>query len=229
MADSDLDFSTVLVSAIHDMKNSLFMLTQSTETLASQAKLEQRDDSEQIGRLHYEVSRLNGSLMQVLAMYRMKHANMPIMIEEVFVAEFLEDLIDKNVTYTQQTEVELTLEADPDLAWYFDESLVSFMLNDIIVNAIRYTHSKIKISAHLVDNKLCLQVEDDGQGYPQNILDFSNGAQPATADFVKFRSGLGMYLARVIAKAHTNKLIEGDIELSNDGALGGSVFRVYLP
>ncbi len=76
--------------------------------------------------------------------------------------------------------------------------------------------------------QLGIKIEHDGRGYPQSILeDLSSRMQQR--DMVEGRTGLGLYFARLIAKAHTKGEIEGKISLENGGSLGGSVFILTLP
>lgn len=224
-----LDFTSVLATAVHDMKNSLSMLTQSTEAIALRSKQQGREDSEELSRLHYEVSRLNGSLMQLLALYRFEKNQMPITIEEHYLEDLLKDIYFKNLSFCEQTHKHVEVEVDPSLCWYVDGVLLDYVLNDIVMNALRYSKKWIKISAFEADKQLCIQVDDDGAGFPEEIVHLANsGTQPST-HFVKNRSGLGLFFAKLIAKAHTNSGKEGTIHLENNSPLGGSRFRLYLP
>ncbi|WP_220718035.1 sensor histidine kinase [Agarivorans litoreus] len=224
-----LDFSSVLATAVHDMKNSLCMLTQSTESIALRSKQLGREDSEELSRLHYEVSRLNGSLMQLLALYRFEKEQMPMTIEEQYLEDLLNDIYYKNQTFIEQAEMNIEIDVEPSLSWYFDGVLVDYLLNDIVVNALRYSKKQIKISAKHADNYLCIQIDDDGEGFPQDIIDLANIEVASQINFVKNRSGLGLFFAKLIAKAHINSGKEGKIKLENGSSLGGSRFSLYLP
>ncbi|MGY5453434.1 sensor histidine kinase [Agarivorans sp. MS3-6] len=229
LSNDSLDFSSVLATAVHDMKNSLCMLTQSTETIALRSKQLGREDSEELSRLHYEVSRLNGSLMQLLALYRFEKEQMPMTIEENYIGDLLNDIYFKNQTFIEQADMKVLIEVDDSLSWYFDGVLVDYMLNDIVMNALRYSKKQIKISATQADNCLCIQVEDDGDGFPSEIIELANSENASHLNFVKNRSGLGLFFAKLIAKAHINNGKEGRIQLENDSALGGSRFSLFLP
>ena len=180
-----LDFSSVLATAVHDMKNSLCMLTQSTESIAIRSKQLGREDSEELSRLHYEVSRLNGSLMQLLALYRFEKEQMPMTIEEQYLEDLLNDIYFKNQTFIEQAEMNVEIDVESSLSWYFDGVLVDYLLNDIVVNALRYSKKQIKISAKQADNYLCIQIEDDGEGFPQDIIDLANIEVASQINFVK--------------------------------------------
>ena len=60
-----LDFSTILATSAHDMKNSLFMLLQSIENLDSANNLTEQQHKG-FADLHFQTSRINGTLMQLL-------------------------------------------------------------------------------------------------------------------------------------------------------------------
>jgi len=227
--NDSLDFSSVLATAVHDMKNSLCMLTQSTESLAQRSKQQGREDSEELSRLHYEVSRLNGSLMQLLALYRFEKEQMPMTIEEHYIEDLLNDIYYKNQTFIEQTGLKFILEVEPSLTWYFDGQLVDYLLNDIVINALRYSEKQIKISAKQADNYLCIQIFDDGSGFPQEIIDLAKEDVASQINFVKNRSGLGLFFAKLIAKAHINSGKVGKMTLENGSCLGGSCFSLYLP
>ena len=78
------------------------------------------------------------------------------------------------------------------------------------------------------DEQLVISINDDGPGYPQAMLDrqkeFIQGIEPSSGS-----TGLGLYFASRIAALHGRDGIQGRIEISNGGALGGGVFRLFLP
>jgi signal transduction histidine kinase len=101
-------------------------------------------------------------------------------------------------------------------------------MNDVLVNAIRYGASEIKISTLVEDGYLCITVEDNGSGYPQRMLDMSDAAMESLC-VSEGRTGLGLFFARMIAQTHKNKNRQGSIKLSNNSVTGGSIFKVLLP
>lgn len=227
--NDSLNFSVVLATTIHDMKNSLCMLIQSIESLEMRAVENQSNEQTELARLHYEASRINGTLMQLLALYRVENDSFPLTIEEVFITDLLQDALDANRWWADQRNVALSLDADPDLSWYFDAELVSFLINDVLVNAIRYCDKTIHISARLIDDQLAIRVSDDGEGFPDEIIEMAAEVRPCSMSVTQNRSGLGLYLAKLIARAHCNNSRKGAIILSNQGLLGGSDFVLRLP
>lgn len=222
-----IDFSSVLASSVHDMKNSLCMLIQSIDTLA-QGRENDPESREELAKIHYEASRLNTNLLQMLSLYRVEKEQLPLIIEEHSVSDLLEELIEKNLLYSQNRKIDIQLEVEDELVWYFDDSLIGNLLNDVFVNALRYTKDRILIRANVIAQNLQISISDNGNGYPEHMLTDSQLSMQEF-DIENNRTGLGLFFARLIAKAHTNKSDTGHIKLSNDKEFGGSVFSLVLP
>ena len=96
---STIDFSSVLAAAVHDMKNSLFLLIQSIETLSDALSPHDEKAREQVASVHYEASRLNTNLVQVLSLYRAELESLPITVDESFIKDLVEDVVVSNALY----------------------------------------------------------------------------------------------------------------------------------
>lgn len=222
-----IDFSSVLAAAVHDMKNSLSLMIQSIEELEETLR-EHGVGIEEAASIHYQAARLNTGLIQLLSLYRTQMDNLPLNIDEHYLDDFLDDVVAYNQNHINTREIDLTIEQEADLHWYFDQDLINVLVSDVIVNAIRYGKSKLLISAHEVDNYLEIVIEDDGPGYPENMLAITQTAISAL-DISTGRTGLGLFFARLIAEAHITENQKGSISLSNGGKLGGGVFTLRLP
>lgn len=222
-----LDFSAILATSAHDMKNSLFMLLQSIENFDRATNLTPKQHQE-FADLHYQTSRINGTLMQLLALYRGDQNELPINIDEYPIFEVLQEVIDRNRLYLNCHDVMVTIEADEQLIGYFDQDLITYLLGDIFINALRHTKTKIILRAFIAGNYLNIQVEDDGEGYPDHMLAVSEMAQ---TDFNanKGRSGLGLLFAKKIAAKHKSNKLQGHIFLENKENCCGSIFTLRLP
>lgn len=223
-----IDFSTVLAAAVHDMKNSLFLLIQSIENLSKTLAPDNEEARNQVASVHYEATRLNTNLVQILSLYRAELEKLPITVDECFIKDLIEDIIGSNTLYINQKSIEMVIDIDDDLNWYLDSELIFILINDVIINAMRYGTSVIKISATTDVDYLTLCVEDDGAGYPDSMLNKSH-FELADFELSQGRTGLGLFFAKLIASAHSQGDKVGDIALSNGGALGGSVFQVKIP
>lgn len=223
-----IDFSILLASAVHEMKNSLSLLLQSIETLSANIEKQNPEASKQLASLHYEASRVNTGLMQLLSLYRVELDKLPLNVDEHYVEDLVEDLIATNGNYIENKRMKLNVDVADDLAWFLDADLINLILNDVLVNAMRYSNDNIAIKAYVEDDYLMIQVHDDGPGYPDSMLRASHTSMD-TFDINTGRTGLGLFFAGMIAQAHSIEERIGSIHLENDGELGGSVFTLKLP
>jgi K+-sensing histidine kinase KdpD len=226
--ESSIDFATVLGSAVHDMKNSLCLLIKSIENLGHTLKNEDPQTAEHLASAHYEASRLNTGLVQLLSLYRAGLDSLPISIDEHYIEDMVDELQASNSNYITHKKMILEVEQQPDLVWYLDADLISILLNDMLINAMRYSDKKILLKVFTEEGYLIFRVEDDGPGYPLSMLD-ANTTTMQNYDISQGRTGLGLFFARLIAQAHSSGERTGSISLANGGALNGSVFTLKLP
>lgn len=224
----NFDFSSVIAVAIHDMKNSLSLLMQSIEQLAMQIPNDNEEAREGINSVHYEANRMNTTLVQVLSLYRSELDALPVNIDECFLIDLIEEVVESNRRYITQKELSLSIDVSEELSWYLDRELIYLMVHDVLINAIRYGCDHIHISAKEINGELLINVIDDGSGYPPNMLEM------ATVKLNNFcisegRTGLGLFFARLIAQTHKNNGKSGYITLQNDAITGGSIFSLNLP
>ncbi len=224
----NFDFSSVIAVAMHDMKNSLSLLLQAIEQLGESISTEDSQAREGLNSVHYEAKRMNTTLVQVLSLYRADLDALPLNVDEYFLSDIFEEVVDSNSIYMQQKDLTVRVDVDHDLSWYMDKELIFLLVHDVIINAIRYGCQNITISSCIINKELMIEVKDDGDGYPQSMLDMSK-VNLDNFCISEGRTGLGLFFARLIAKAHKNKKRSGRIELMNDTETGGSVFQLYLP
>ncbi|WP_096086523.1 sensor histidine kinase [Agaribacterium haliotis] len=226
--NTELDFATVLASSVHDMKNSVAMLLVNVESILERYQPKGPEESQSFKSLHYEASRINGELIQLLSLYRMDHKLLTAQIDEYYLSDMLEEQVARNQLLLDTSDVNLELDVDDALAWYFDVDLVAGVVHNVLLNCIRYTKAKVKISAQEERGWLKISVADDGQGYPDIMLQ-----QPQImAEYAQLGDGqthLGLFFAARIAQMHKQADKVGRIELRNNASLGGGEFILYLP
>lgn len=227
MTQPTFDFSAVLASSAHDMKNSLCLLIQLIEEVSEQVP--EGSATENMAKVHYEAQRINSGLIQLLTLYRQQNDSLPLNIEEHHWDEVVEELLLNNEMYLEQRGIDVTTDIDDSAVGYFDKDLISHLLNDVIINAMRYTADKLFIKVMVDEHKGCqVSVLDNGNGFPNDML--KQAQMPMQQlDMKQGRTGLGLYFAHLIAQAHQRNDKKGFIELKNNGHLGGGVFSLTLP
>lgn len=228
MTNEKVDLYTILASSVHDMKNSLTLLLATIDNMTEDGI--SRDDPAygNLLRVKYEANRVNNDLVQFLALYRIENSLYNVNIASCTVYDFLEKEILIHRPLLDFKGIEIILDCDPGLGWFFDRELVTGALNNVLNNLYRYTKDTVKIGAKVEDDYLVISVEDNGEGYPESLI---NGDIPSsrTIDFTTGRTGLGIYFASIAAQAHKDKGKEGYISMANGGTFGGACFRIHLP
>ncbi len=220
-----MKFSDILASIIHDMKNSLGMVINTLDELA----LENEDqDNPKISTLQHESKRLNNNLIALLSLYKIENEKLTANIEEINVDDFLEEIVIDNQTLAKAKGIQLEYSCESGLSGYFDEWLIRGAINNLIGNGVRYTSSKILISAEMVDGFLVFRIEDDGTGFPASMID-AQAAFNRNKSLSEGHTQLGIYFASMVAATHRNGNREGYLELSNQQQLTGGCCSIWLP
>lgn len=223
-----LEFSTVIASTVHDMKNSLALLTQTHNQWLEQIP-ENLLHSREHGIIEYEFARLNGMLVQMLGLYKLGINQLPLRPAHHELEDFIEAQLARHHEVLQSRHIEARCEVEEfGLLGFFDQDLIGSVVANIITNSIRYAQQQLLVRAWEEQGVLVLSICDDGSGYPEDMLakqsDFALGINYSTGS-----TGLGLYFAGRIAALHERNGVHGHIEISNGGPLGGGEFRLYLP
>ncbi|MCV6636398.1 ATP-binding protein [Candidatus Albibeggiatoa sp. nov. NOAA] len=102
--------------------------------------------------------------------------------------------------------------------------LLNRAIDNLVLNAYRYAHSQVQISAHIVGQQIVIHIDDDGIGIPEPnratifepFVRVDKSRNRKTGGF-----GLGLSIVRQIARRHG-----GDVSLT-DSPLGGARFSVF--
>ena len=120
-----IDFSTVLASAVHDMKNSLCLLQQSIEDLGANLSNENFAAREHLASALYEAARLNTGLVQLLSLYRAEMENLPINVDECYVEDWLTSCWPTTRVMWHTSKWTLDVEQETQGGWFLDADLVT--------------------------------------------------------------------------------------------------------
>ncbi|MFC6439968.1 sensor histidine kinase KdpD [Bowmanella sp. JS7-9] len=222
------DFSMILAAAVHDMKNSLSLMMGSIEEIAEELEHATDEQKRKINSLHYEANRLNTSMVHILSLYRAQELTLPINLDEHYLIDLFNDIQTANAPYLRMRGITLEIDVPSDLSAYLDYDLTFVLLNDMVINAMRYCRSRIRLHGSIDGQYTLIQVDDDGPGYPQAMLD-SAEMDMQQVELSSGRTGLGIYFARMIAEAHEIHGHNGKIALQNAGDFNGSQFSLWLP
>lgn len=217
-----IDFSTLLASSVHDLKNSITLMLLTLDDLLTSSVSRDPEEQKKLSKLGSEASRINHDLMQLLTLYKLDKKN-KIQIDEVFVADLLAESCARNELQFTYNKIEVNLDCDSDLSWYLDAELIAGVINNILVNALVYAKRNIWISAHQADGWLKIVIEDDGEGLAGD--DLVNEASTKNS----FSTGLGLVIGRQILAMHQKADRHGQLQLANATAGRGARIELLIP
>ncbi|MDO9048201.1 MAG: HAMP domain-containing sensor histidine kinase [Methylobacter sp.] len=220
-----IGFPAILASSVHDIKNSLTAL----RALLSQLENVYRDPKPtEFRQLEFETNRMNNCLMQLLTLYKIDLSQFSLTIDEHSVADILEDVVAQQSTLLSLGNIQLITECHDELFCYCDNALISNALCTLVNNAQRYCLSKVVLSVVQEDDYIVFCIEDDGKGYPENLIS-SDYKQLPQIDLANGNTGLGLFFTETIAQLHIKGDKRGFIMTDNNSQFGGARFKLYLP
>lgn len=230
MSYDEISFTDLMASSIHDMKNSVNVQVDALEQIAHDAKA--RGDLDAFNSLVVVIAqahRVNANLIQLLSLYKFGKSTYPLDIRELSVAELIEESVLQIRSVLDFKGIQLTVDCPAHLDWYFDRDLMTGVLLNALNNACNYTHDRIHVAACVADGLLTLRLEDNGPGYPAQMLNLDPVAANKGVNFFNGSTGLGFYFSAQVAHLHQNQGRHGTLRIENGGAYGGGCFVVTLP
>lgn len=103
-----------------------------------------------------------------------------------------------------------------------DEQDIMELLGNVLENAFKYGHQQVRMSSSVVGQQLCIDIEDDGPGVPDDQTEriLERGQR---LDTNQPGQGIGLSVAAEIIRSY-----DGDIRVSRS-SLGGARFSIHLP
>lgn len=239
---------TLVAAAIHGAKNSLTALAtwlaQAQRDFAAQQSLPTAQAGQQhavpglsspaLTRAEILTNQLGRQLTELLLLYRAGSGSLRLTVEDHLLTDFLADVMAEFSTASALETTELALTVTTEFAaasrinsWAFDAYLVKFVLLDALRNALRHARQRVFFTLlPAAQGGLCFCIEDDGPGYPDEILRASeyqphsnqseaSAENPAlAAPSHASGTGLGLSFAQLIAHHHVLPADKGDTQIA---------------
>jgi len=220
--------SDFISTAAHQLRTPLTAVRWALEALgASELTEDQKGLVKNATDKSKDLVNIVGTLLDISAIesgkykYQMNEMDIGALANEVLI-DFKRAADDAGVSLS----LELTQGAPAVVA---DRDRVKWILNNLIENAIRYTPrgGGVKVSLAYARNYVYLSVRDTGIGIPPeergSIFErFYRGSNAASKE--NAGNGLGLYIARTIAKDHG-----GDLNFKSNAEGPGTTFTLSLP
>jgi signal transduction histidine kinase len=189
--------------------------------------LEFFDDKDNVESLKAEIREMEKIVVSLLEAERLNSRHAQLNRTKVIVGELVNELIDD--FFAREAErISISLPQDRITATV-DEARITLLLKNLISNALRYSRPEeglIELTVSATDSELVMTVTDHGPGLSEDQAEHI-GDPFYRSDASRAResggSGLGLYLATVVANAHGGSLKL----LDTDGQ--GACFEARIP
>jgi len=199
------------LAVIHDAKNTLSGLLLRLEEL---------------GHFEKEIAlllRTSSRLSNLLLWHKKQDGEMRMNID----AASPSDLVREIQSEFSHTFPNISIGVDAETApafWFYDDNYIRLALSNAVHNACSFAKNEVKIGVLVIENMLLFRVQDDGEGFSQQLLE---AFERQDAIETSHRgTGLGLLLANTIAQMHQSKDRQGSVVLRNQN---GAVFEMRLP
>ncbi len=185
------------------------------------------EDDQQQQELKAEVVEMEKIIVSLLEAERLNSRHEPLARSEIRVRALVDELIDD--FFARDRDRIRVIDRSDGASVIVDEARVSLLLKNLVSNALRYSpvdSGPIELTLAVEEGELVLRVRDHGPGIAPERAEhigepFYRGDPSRTRD--TGGTGLGLYLATLVARAHG-----GSLELVDTGE-PGACFETRLP
>ncbi len=201
------------VESILDAKRALLLgISHELRTPLSRMRLgiEFLDDQESAESLKAEIIEMEKIIVSLLEAERLNSRHVQLSRAEVVVGDLISDLLDD--FFSRESDRISVVIPDEPIAAFVDEARITLLLKNLVSNALRYSKPEdgpIELAVSTAGDELFVIVTDHGPGLSKNQAEHI-GEPFYRSDPSRAResggTGLGLYLASLVAKAHRGSL-----------------------
>jgi two-component system sensor histidine kinase KdpD len=219
--------SAILTSLSHDLKTPLASVLGAAGALRDLGGLTDAQRSDLLSTIIDEAERLNRFIANLLDMMKLESGAVRPTSELHDVGEIVGSVLRRTEKILAGHKIEVALATDLPMV-EVDPVLFEQVLFNVLDNASKYapTGTTVRISAERANDKIRLQVEDEGDGIPAGEAEhiFDRFHRATKGDQVRAGTGLGLTIARGFVES-----MRGNISAGNRIDRSGAVFTIELP
>jgi len=218
------------VESMLDAKRALLLgISHELRTPPSRMRLELEffDEGKNVESLRAEIVEMEKIVASLLEAERLNTRHAPLTRTRVVIGELVRELLDDFFNRDLER-ISVNLPDEPITA-NLDEARITLLLKNLIGNALRYTKPEdgmVELAVSATDDELIMNVTDHGPGLPEDQV-ARLGEPFYRSDASRAResggTGLGLYLATLVANAHGGSLCLLDTDDH------GASFEVRVP
>lgn len=160
----------------------------------------ENNKSEITNKIDEEIEEINNYVEQALFYARLDQVSNDFMIRKIKLADVIKNVLSRNKKIMIQINMKVELK-NTDVSAYSDEKWLEFILNQIIINSIKYKKEQnATIIIETTENKenVKLKIKDNGIGIKKSEIDriFDKGFTGTNGRNQKKSTGIGLYLCK---------------------------------
>jgi NtrC-family two-component system sensor histidine kinase KinB len=216
------------MTASHELRTPLTSIGMSIDLLLEGAVKKLNEKEQQLlSAAHEEVQRLKAFVSNLLDLSKIEAGKMEMELSSISIRALFEKAVTVFKTQSEEKAVKLSFDVPGELPNIkADDSKITWVLTNLISNALRYTPSSghINLSAESFGSSVQISVSDDGPGIPYEYQSkiFDKFVQ-VKSDKAVGGSGLGLAICKEIVRAHGGTIWVDSVPGS------GSRFTFTLP
>ncbi len=166
---------------------------------------------------------------ELLDVSRIVAGHVPLDLHELSLGENIRGAIDAIMPLAEARDIDLRLEAVPDVQVIADPHRLEQVFMNLLANAVKFTPQggRVTVGADVGQRLVAIRVQDTGRGidpaFLPHVFDRFRQAESTTVRSVG-GLGLGLFIARQLVEAH-----HGEIAVESEGRDRGATFTVMLP
>jgi PAS domain S-box-containing protein len=211
--------------AAHEFRTPLSVVLSST-ALVEQYTADDKNEriKKHLGRIRYSVTNLTNILNDFLSLDKLEQGNVEIEYQTFDIQRFIQSQIDDAQSLKKNgQQIHLLYQGEAEVM--LDQKKFRYVLMNLLSNALKYSGEGSDIKINVInDQRLCVTVEDQGIGIPEEEQKFmfNKFFRAANTDNIQ-GTGLGL----TIVKRYV-ELMNGTISFRSTAGIG-TIFTIALP
>ena len=184
------DYKEYIESWVHEIKI----------PITSSKLLCENNKSEITNKIDEDIEEINNYVEQALFYARLDKVSNDFIIKKIYVADVVKNVLARNKKIMIQNNIKVEL-ANLSINAYSDEKWLEFILNQLIINSIKYKKENgavISLTATENEQNIQLNLRDNGMGIKKSEIDriFDKGFTGTNGRNQKKSTGIGLYLCK---------------------------------
>jgi tRNA-dependent cyclodipeptide synthase len=189
---------------------------------------------ENVGLIFKEITRLSKFITDTFDTSKFLAKEIQLNLKKDNFSDFLKNIVKNHQKFIDNKNIRIEINHFDNYCFYFDQSLITRVIDNLIMNAIRYSPEEKRITISLYKSYLrnseipamhCC-INDEGIGVPVNEVEsiFEPFVESSRTESKACGVGLGLSICKEIIEAHS-----GNIWVENNSLKPGVTFNFTIP